>query len=59
MRAPHIMPTVLRFHLSLGLSLGLVLGCRLLLPARHACNRGLVPRSLQGCLDLMKPLCWA
>ena len=59
MQAPHIMTTVLRFHLSLGLSLGLALGCRLRLPACHACSRGLLPRSLQGCLDPMKPLCWA
>ena len=59
MRAPRIMPTVLRLNLSLGLSLGLALGCRLRLATCLACNRGLLPCSLQGCLDLMKPLCWA
>ena len=53
MRVPCIMPTVLRLNLSLGLSLGLALGCRLRLSACHACSRGLLPCSLQGCLDLM------
>ena len=59
MRAPRIMPTVLRLSLSRGLSLGLALSCRLRMAASLACCRGLLPCSLQGCLDLMKPLCWA
>ena len=59
MRAPRIMPTVLRLSLNRGLSLGLALSCRLPMAASLDCCRGLLQCGLKGCLDLMKPLCWA